>query len=68
MYSEPWQLEGLEQLQRRAHQNGVADCALLSEADVKKLEPALKSCGGMLSPSTGAALHPAGVHACRHER
>lgn len=51
--SEPWQLEQLEQLQNRARQNGVTDCVLLSGAELERLEPALKSCGGMLSPSTG---------------
>jgi L-2-hydroxyglutarate oxidase LhgO len=51
--SEPWQLEKLEQLHKRAHENGVTDCVLLTEAEVKRLEPNLKSCGGMLSPSTG---------------
>ena len=48
----------LEQLQKRAHENGVTDCVLLSQADVNKLEPALKSCGGMLSPSTGTIPCP----------
>lgn len=51
--SEPLQLDKLEQLHTRARENGVTDCEILTEADVKRLEPALKSCGGMLSPSTG---------------
>jgi L-2-hydroxyglutarate oxidase LhgO len=51
--TETWQLEKLEELHKRAHENGVTDCVLLTEGEVKELEPALKSCGGMLSPSTG---------------
>lgn len=51
--TEPWQLEKLEQLNSTAHRNGVTDCVILSEAEVKAREPALRAYGGLCSPSTG---------------
>lgn len=51
----PGQIENdLEGLRRQALQNGVSDVKLLSEEDVKVIEPQVRCIGGALwSPSTG---------------
>ena len=43
----------LESLIVQGQANGVSDLKLLQSSEVSKLEPALKSFGGLLSPSTG---------------
>ena len=43
----------LEALQARAAANGVPDLELLTGAEVRALEPAVKAEAGLLSPSTG---------------
>lgn len=43
----------LKALQQKAAENGVDDLELLSAKDVERLEPAVRSVGGLLSPSTG---------------
>lgn len=47
------QLIELENIRRRALANGVNDLRFLDKAEAKKLEPALRSYGALLSPSTG---------------
>lgn len=47
------QIAGLEKLKRTAEGNGVDDLAWLDQAELKRLEPALKGVCGLLSPSTG---------------
>lgn len=47
------QLEELESLKIRARDNGVGDLRLLSRRDTLALEPALRTVGALLSPSTG---------------
>jgi len=43
----------LEALKQRAENNGVGDLSILSEAEVKRLEPNVHARAGLLSPSTG---------------
>lgn len=45
----PW----LEKIYEQAAKNGVNDLELLSQADIKKLEPNVEGRAGILSPSTG---------------
>ena len=47
------QISKLEDIQRRAKQNGVDDLQLLSQAEVAAIEPAVSCVRGLLSPSTG---------------
>ena len=46
-------LDVLETLERRAIANGVDDLSFLETAEVAELEPGLKTCGALFSPSTG---------------
>ena len=43
----------LEKIYEQAIRNGVTDLELLSQADIKRLEPNVKGRAGILSPSTG---------------
>jgi len=43
----------LEDIYQQAERNGVTDLELLSQADIKRLEPNVKGRAGVLSPSTG---------------
>lgn len=43
----------LEKLYEQGRKNGVEDLILLSQAEVKKLEPNIEARAGLLSPSTG---------------
>ncbi|MCR9215209.1 MAG: NAD(P)/FAD-dependent oxidoreductase [Proteobacteria bacterium] len=43
----------LEELKKKAANNGVEDLTYLSEREAAALEPALRSSGALLSPSTG---------------
>lgn len=43
----------LEALRQRARDNGVGNLSLLSEGEVKRLEPNIRARAGLLSPSTG---------------
>ena len=43
----------LEAIERQARSNGVCDLRFLDAAEVNELEPAVASCGALLSPSTG---------------
>ena len=43
----------LQALERQAQANGVHDLQWLDEAAARTLEPALRCCGALLSPSTG---------------
>ena len=47
------ELPMLDRLQATAEANGVHDLQRLSAAQVRAMEPALASCGALLSPSTG---------------
>ena len=47
------QLEGLKKYRKQAEINGVDDLRLLSRDELAELEPAVVSCAGFLSPSTG---------------
>ena len=51
--TEESQLAFLESIQRLALKNDVQDLRLLSEAEARELEPALRCRGALLSPSTG---------------
>lgn len=46
-------VEQLHAIWQQARCNGVNDLSLLETTDVEKLEPAVKSCGALYSPSTG---------------
>lgn len=54
------QLQELDSLRVRASDNGVDDLRLLSRRDTLMLEPALRTVGALLSPSTGIV----DSHAC----
>ena len=43
----------LENIQQRALKNGVSDLKVISQDEIQELEPNVKSCGGLISPSTG---------------
>ncbi len=47
------QIPRLEEIHAQATKNGVIDLELLSQADIKRLEPNVKGQAGILSPSTG---------------
>jgi L-2-hydroxyglutarate oxidase LhgO len=47
------ELPALERISRAAQGNGVTDLVSLSASEVSRLEPAVFSVGGLLSPSTG---------------
>jgi L-2-hydroxyglutarate oxidase LhgO len=47
------QLKELESIKQRAAANGVADLALLTQEEVKALEPEVSCAAALLSPSTG---------------
>ncbi len=47
------QIPKLENIYEQAAKNGVDDLELLSQADIKKLEPNVEGRAGILSPSTG---------------
>ena len=47
------QIGELEAIERNARANGVEDLRWLTQAEVARLEPALRSHGALLSPSTG---------------
>ncbi len=49
----PKQLPQLENIQRHARRNGVADLLLLSAEEAKKYEAEINCVGALLSPSTG---------------
>lgn len=49
----------LEALMARGHANGVSDLYMMSEAEVLECEPAVKSAGAMMSPSSGIVDAPA---------
>lgn len=51
--SAPEQMDELEKLKLRARDNGVDDLKLLHRRDTLALEPALRTVGALLSPSTG---------------
>lgn len=51
--SESEQLDELESLKIRARDNGVDDLRMLDKRDTLALEPALRTVGSLLSPSTG---------------
>ncbi len=47
------EVKDLEKLFLRGRMNGVNDLALISKADVKKMEPGINTSGAIYSPSTG---------------
>jgi L-2-hydroxyglutarate oxidase LhgO len=47
------QIPELEAIRRGAEANGIDDLTWLNTAEIGRLEPALKSAGALLSPSTG---------------
>jgi L-2-hydroxyglutarate oxidase LhgO len=47
------QVPELEQIQRRAHANGVTDVVWMSREQAQALEPALRCAAALYSPSTG---------------
>ncbi len=47
------QLESLSQLQQKALDNGVDDLSILSQSQVKRLEPQVNAVAGLYSPSSG---------------
>jgi len=47
------QVEALRALQRKAHDNDVADVELLTAPEARELEPAVRCAAALLSPSTG---------------
>jgi L-2-hydroxyglutarate oxidase LhgO len=47
------QVEELEQIQKKAHANGVTDVVWMTRAQVLALEPELSCVAGLYSPSTG---------------
>lgn len=47
------QTEGLRKLGKQAKINGVDDLVWLEERDIRALEPEVRGCAGLLSPSTG---------------
>ena len=47
------EISKLEELYRQGLSNGVSDLQLLSQKEVKELEPNVEATAGMLSPSTG---------------
>jgi L-2-hydroxyglutarate oxidase LhgO len=47
------QVAALKALHRKALDNGVSDVSLISAAEVRELEPAVRCAAAMLSPSTG---------------
>jgi L-2-hydroxyglutarate oxidase LhgO len=51
--TEPDQEEKLEAIARNAQASGVGDLSRLDGADARQLEPNLRCCGAILSPSTG---------------
>ena len=51
--TDPSQLPALRELRERASGNGVDDLEYLSPDEVAELEPAVRCCGALLSPSTG---------------
>jgi len=51
--TEETQLPDLEALAGRARDNGVPDLVALRPEEVRELEPAVRCCGALLSPSTG---------------
>ncbi len=51
--ADPAQLARLDAIVERAAANGVSDLCRLDAAEVARLEPALRSAGALLSPSTG---------------
>lgn len=51
--SAPDDIGKLEAIERQARLNGVDDLRFLDANEVRKLEPAVESCGALLSPSTG---------------
>lgn len=52
--SDPTQKEALASLQNKSHQNGYSDVKIISEDDVRLLEPSVCAPGGALwSPATG---------------
>ncbi len=53
------ELETLERIRRRAHDNGVDDLSRLTAAEARRLEPDLRCVGALLSPSTGIVDVPA---------
>ena len=56
----------LEELHEQGRKNGVDDLALLSRAEVKKLEPNIEARAGLLSPSSGI-LDSYGLMKCLHD-
>ena len=51
--TDPSQIEELEQIQRKAHANGVTDVVWMEKAQALALEPALNCVAALYSPSTG---------------
>jgi len=51
--TDPAQLDALQQLMATAQQNGVNDLQWLSAEQARALEPELRCCAALLSPSTG---------------
>jgi L-2-hydroxyglutarate oxidase LhgO len=51
--TEPDQIPALERLEKKARENGVFDLEWLTEQQAKTLEPELRCCAALLSPSTG---------------
>ncbi|HWV92414.1 MAG TPA: FAD-dependent oxidoreductase, partial [Burkholderiales bacterium] len=51
--SDDAQVGELEQIQKKAHANGVTDVVWMTQAQVLALEPALSCVAGLYSPSTG---------------
>lgn len=49
----PEELAVLEQIQRKAQDNGVDDLRLISGEEARKMEPALSCVAALVSPSTG---------------
>jgi len=43
----------LESIRKRARENGVADLEMVSARQIRILEPHVRACAGLLSPSTG---------------
>jgi len=47
------EIRWLEELYKQGRENGVEDLVLLSQKEVKKLEPSIEARAGLLSPSSG---------------
>jgi L-2-hydroxyglutarate oxidase LhgO len=62
---EPAELTQLGALRTRAEQNGVRDLVELSARETLALEPALRACGALWSPSTGILDSHALLHALK---